>query len=53
MIKPLGIYGSKDEIVRLLRTLNAVDEEMCVTFFKLIAVLDNETHQCTLTTFAN
>jgi hypothetical protein len=32
MIKPLGIYGSKFEIVRLLRSLNAVNEDMCVGF---------------------
>jgi hypothetical protein len=25
-IKPLGVYGSKDEIVRLLRSISAVDE---------------------------
>ena len=30
MIKPLGVYGSKDEIVRLLRSIDAVDEKMCV-----------------------
>jgi hypothetical protein len=26
-IKPLGVYGSKDEIVRLLRSMGAVDED--------------------------
>jgi hypothetical protein len=26
MMKPLGVYGSKDEIVRLLRSIGAVDE---------------------------
>ena len=25
-IKPLGVYGSKDEIVRLMRSIGAVDE---------------------------
>ena len=30
MIKPLGVYGSKDEIVRLLRSIDVVDEKMCV-----------------------
>ena len=30
MIKPLGIYGSKVEIVRFLRSLNAVNADMCV-----------------------
>ena len=29
-IKPLGIYGGKDEIVRLLRSIGAVDEKLCV-----------------------
>ena len=26
MIKPLGVYGSKDKIVRLLRSIDVVDE---------------------------
>ena len=30
MIKPLGIYGFKVEIVRFLRSLNAVNADMCV-----------------------
>ena len=25
-IKPLGVYGSKDEIVRLMRSIGAVDD---------------------------
>jgi hypothetical protein len=32
MIKPLGVYGSKVEIVRFLRSFNAVNEDMCVKF---------------------
>ncbi len=28
--KPLGIYGCKDQIVRLLRSLGAVDNKLCV-----------------------
>jgi hypothetical protein len=28
VIKPLGIYGSKREIVRLLQTIGAVGDEM-------------------------
>ena len=27
MIKPLGVYGSKDEIVRLLMSMGALDEK--------------------------
>jgi hypothetical protein len=30
MIKPIGVYGSKIEIVRLLRSLNVVNEDMYV-----------------------
>jgi hypothetical protein len=26
MIKPLGVYGSKDQIVRLLQAIGAVDD---------------------------
>jgi hypothetical protein len=33
MIKPLGMYGSKIEIVRLLRSLNAVNEDVYVNIF--------------------
>jgi hypothetical protein len=28
MIKPLGIYGSKHEIVRLLRSIGAVEDHV-------------------------
>jgi hypothetical protein len=35
-IKPLGIYGCKDEIVRLLQSLGAVDKTMCVDFSGVI-----------------
>lgn len=28
MIKPLGVYGSKDEIVKLLQSIGAVDDDM-------------------------
>ena len=28
MIKPLGVYGSKGEIVRLLRSIGAVNDDM-------------------------
>lgn len=30
-IKPLGVYGPKNEIVRLLRSIDAVDEDGRVT----------------------
>lgn len=32
-IKPLGIYGCKDEIVHLLQSLGVVDEKQCVNVF--------------------
>ena len=35
-IKPLGIYGCKDEIVRLLQALGVVDKDMCVIFSGVI-----------------
>lgn len=28
IVKPIGVYGSKSEIVRLLSSLGVVDEEM-------------------------
>ena len=31
-IKPIGIYGSKVEIVRFLRSVDAVNEDVCVLF---------------------
>jgi len=34
IIKPLGVYGSKVELVRLLRSLNAVNEDTCVIFIR-------------------
>jgi hypothetical protein len=30
LLKPIGVYGSKEEIVRFLREMGAVDAEMCV-----------------------
>jgi hypothetical protein len=32
MIKPLGVYGSKHEIVKLLRSIGAVDDDTQVPF---------------------
>jgi hypothetical protein len=29
-LKPLGVYGSKEEIVRFLREMHAVDDNTCV-----------------------
>jgi len=44
MIKPIGVYGSTTEIVRLLRSLNVVSEDMCVIFgFCLEVSSDNQT----------
>ena len=44
MIKPLGVYGPKVEIVRFLRSLNAVNEDMCVNFpFFCQIMLDDRT----------
>ncbi len=30
MIKPVGVYGSKDEIVRLLQCMGAIDDDVYV-----------------------
>lgn len=30
LIKPLGVYGSKDEIVRLLQCMGAIDDDAYV-----------------------
>ena len=30
LLKPIGVYGSKEEIVRFLRETGSVDVEMCV-----------------------
>ena len=30
LLKPIGVYGSKEEIVRFLRETGAVDAKMCV-----------------------
>ena len=43
MIKPLGVYGSKVEIIRLLRSLNAVNEDMCVNYPLFQVVLNDQT----------
>lgn len=40
-IKPLGIYGCKDEIVRLLQSIGTVDEKLCVAFFSAYLVCLN------------
>lgn len=41
-IKPIGIYGSKAEIVRFLRSLNSVDEDVCVISFRLYIYLNTK-----------
>jgi hypothetical protein len=30
LLKPMGVYGSREEIVRFFREMGAVDAEMCV-----------------------
>lgn len=35
VLKPLGIYGSKEEIVKFLREIKAVDDNTYVFFFFL------------------
>jgi len=52
IIKPLGVYGPKSELVRLLRSLNAINEDTCVIFvdYSIILYLDS---QCSFVTCAN
>ena len=38
-VKPIGIYGSKDEIVRFLVAVNVIDDTMYVTVRFLIQLL--------------
>jgi hypothetical protein len=33
MIKPVGVYGSKSEIIRFFRSLNVVNDDMYVICF--------------------
>ena len=44
-IKPTGIYGSKDEIVRLLRCVAVIDDAMYMSpfFLQFIVLTDNST----------
>jgi hypothetical protein len=30
LLKPIGVYGSREEIVKIFREMGAVDAEMCV-----------------------
>jgi hypothetical protein len=48
MIKPLGVYGSKDEIVRLLQSIGAIDENTWVPFVLTIYLLSWIVSQCSL-----
>ena len=52
-IKPIGIYGSKVEIVRFLQSLNAVDEDVCVVFVPSLYLFEYEDSQCLVSTSAN
>jgi hypothetical protein len=40
-IQPMGIYGCRDEIVRLLQSLGSVDQELYVAFISTSLVLLN------------
>jgi len=39
LIKPLGVYGSKGEIVRLLRSIAVIDDNTCVLLMLIISYL--------------
>jgi len=36
LLKPIGVYGSKEEIVRFLREIHAVDDNACVKLFGIL-----------------
>ena len=38
-VKPIGIYGSKDEIVRFLVSVVVIDDTMCVAVQLVIQLL--------------
>ena len=42
VLKPFGVYGSKDEIVRFLREINAVDDNTYVLLFSCFGGLTLE-----------
>jgi len=41
LIKPLGVYGSKGEIVRLLRSIAVIDDNTCVLLMLIISSYEN------------
>jgi hypothetical protein len=41
LIKPLGVYGSKGEIVRLLRSISVIDDNTCVLSMIIISYSEN------------
>jgi hypothetical protein len=47
-IKPIGIYGSKVEIVRFLRSVDAVSEDLYVLSFRLYTYFDTLTRSARL-----
>ena len=36
LLKPIGVYGSKEEVVRFLREIQAVDDNGCVKLFRIL-----------------
>jgi hypothetical protein len=41
LIKPLGVYGSKGEIVRLLRSIAVIDDNTCVLLVLIISYCEH------------
>ena len=35
---PIGVYGSKSEIIRFLRDIGAIDDQVCVFICRLVTV---------------
>jgi hypothetical protein len=44
IIKPVGVYGSKEEIVRFLSELGVIDDTMYVLRLNAVRILCNPNH---------
>jgi len=41
LIRPLGVYGSKSEIVRLLRSIAVIDDDMYALLIPILSYYEN------------
>jgi len=45
-VKPIGIYGSKEEIVRFLVSVAVIDDTMYIAFHSVVQILLLRSQQC-------